>query len=578
MKVLLIQHAEKLILLVVLIVCALAITGTQGDPKTLPAKGADRLAVEKKIKDVKAAQAQTAPVPEKPMDYTGVIGKRLAVEVEFADTLQWLTGHPDVVEGSTGSKNVFSIYEVRQPSVTVEDEVGSVALQINLPNDRSGGDDKVKTGPQVEWERELPNGQKAINRAYWVGVKVEFKSGTGNNAKWQALAINNSALGKKGIYLFKDLESLSTPSFRHNGVTGKQHYEYRARLIVAATGVKEEGLSEIGEEVIVYDGEYRGSKNRSDWSGKQGRIKGRLQALDMEIQGVDLADKEQLYIGSPGEVGVIEQAESDTIMAMKQISALGAAEPTLRLFMKKMHRDRRGEVLGWTEWVEFKDIKVGDKLGKAGQKVKIQGKEDMGFVIVDFSTEWRLQELDIEAERIFYYEVKKVSGQEKTETHPNGIKLELKTKTRKPYHLARINNGNETIELVRLSRLSQSPRIQNFCYPILENGDEQEWFKDGDPLDFVPPILVPEAPKEMSPDELPPMDLMESDKPFQTNIPYFIFPDDRVVFWDHVNNELRVLGAKEPEPVDEDPVEGTEGGENGEGDVPPEGQEPPAQP
>ena len=578
MKLLLVQHGEKLALLIILIVCAWAIMGVQGDAKTLPEAGeADRISIDKKINAVKTAQGQTPPSPDKPMDYTGIISKRLAVEVEFADTLQWLTGHPDVVEGSTGSKNVFSIYEVLQPGVGVEDEVGSVSLSIELPRDASTNDDKVKTGPQIKWERDLPNGDKASNRAYWVGLKIEFKAGTAQAAEWQALAINNSGLGKQGIYLFKDLENLSAPSFRHNGVTGKQHYEYRARLIVAATGINEEGISEIGEETIVYDGTYRGSKNRSDWASKGGKIKGRLLPLDMELPGVQLAAKEKLYMGSPGDVGVIEQAESDTIMALKQVSTLGA-EPTMRLLMKKMHRDRTGEVLGWTEWVEFKDIKVGDKLGKPQQKVKIQGKEDIGFVIVDFSTDWRLNELHIDAERVYYYEVKKMSGQEKSEQYPDGIKLELRKKTRTAYHLGRINNGNETVELVRLSRLSQPERIKNYCYPILEEGDEQERFKDGDPLDFVPPILVPEEPKEMQPDQLPPMDLMESDKPFQTNIPYFIFPDDRVVFWDNVNNELRVLGAKEEEPeLDPANPDGT-GEEPGAEGMPEGGEEPPPQP
>ena len=566
MKVLLIQHVEKIVLLLVLVLCGLWINGLLSNPKTLPDKDAAKPKIDQWIKEVKAAVAETPPSPEKPMDYTGVIQNRLSVEVGFADTLQWLTAHPDIVEGSTGSKNVFSIYQVLTPTVSVEDEVGSILVSVALPSD-SGRGDEVKGGSEANWERELPNKDVVKNHGRWLGVRVEFKSGT--NGKWLALR----SAGRNGTYLFKQGD-YSLPEFRHTGVQGKQQYSYRACLLVAATGINEEGLSEVGQETIVFNGEYRGPIDRKAWANANGKLNGRILPLEAAAlpPGVKLAEGEKAYQGDFGTAGVIEQAESDMIMAVKQIGGFGE-EVTLRLYMMKMIRDIRGEIMGWTEPEEFKDIKIGDKLGGPDRRVKIRGRENLGFTLVDFSSEWVLQDMNMEGRRIFYYEVKKVSVP-KDETYPEGVKLELREKAKTNTHVIKINNGIETIELIRLERNVSIPqRVMKYCYPLLpgnaEKFEELDSFLNGDPLEFVQPILEPEKPVEKPPTDLPPVDVDLGEKPFQTNIPYYVFPDNRVVFWDHVNKELRILG-KEPEAPQEDPelpagAEGAEGVEGADG-------------
>ena len=574
MKVLLIQHGEKLLVAIVLLISIFMVRGVINNSKTLPDQkevGLDGLVLDSKIKSVQAALQQSAPTPKEPLNYTDVISNCLAVSVESADTLQWLTGHPNIVEGSTESKNLYSVYEVLKPDVEVVDEVGSVALTVKLPTHGGGRETnpKIKTGTEALWERDVGN-ERIVNRAYWLGVKVEFKVGDATNAKWRPL----TSVGAGGVYLFKDLDNIADPSFRHTGVQGKQKYSYRASLIVAATGVREDGSGKIGEEVIVFDGEYRGSGVHGDWVRVKGLITGRLRPLSELPVKIQLGAKEKVYLGSFGDEGVIEQAESDTIMAVKQVSSL-SGNPTLRLWMMKMIRNNRGEILGWTEPFELKDLKVGDKIDKGNQRVKIKGQEDIGYVMVNFSTDWTISEMRTDARRIFYYEVRRMTGVEKSDKYPDGIKLELREKARTNYHTVKINNGVETIEMIKLERLNMSERVMNYAYPLLpgnvEKFDEKEAFMTGDPLNFTQPVLVPEKPVEKPADELPPLDLLDDGKPFQTNIPYYIFPDDRVVFWDHVNKELRVLGAVEPPPKEDPEAAG------GDGDEKPNGQDPDGQ-
>ncbi len=566
MKVLLMQHGEKLVLLIVLIILGMWISGVNSDGKTLPKKQAEKINIDKKIKEAKDYTAKPAPIPEKPMDYTGVIQNRLAVLVDFADTLQWLTAHPDIVEGSTDDRTVFSIYEVLSPSVTAEDEVGSILVTVEMPDRRGGkGGDEVQTGDEIEWERALKGGKTVTNTARWLGVKVEYQ--VGGKGAWRPL---KSVGLKDGVHIFRD-ESMTPPEFRHNGVQGKQQYSYRASLIVAATGVREEGPAELGEETIVYDGEYTGQIDRFVWAQGAGRIKGRLKAVEPktvpDMHRVTLGKTEKLYIGRAGEAGTVEQTESDIIFAVKQISALGGTDPTLRVYMMKMVRDRNGKILGWTEALEIKNVKVGDKLGTPpeGQKgipVKLRNAPDGGLRLVNFQTDWVVADLNIEGRRIYYYEVKKKNVDGKTI-------LYLNEKARTNYHVVTLNNGVENIQIIRLDKLTPN-RNPQFCYPLIQQKvNETEEFKDGDPTEFTQPILEPEKPVEWPADKIPPDGVPED---FQTDVPYFVFADGRIVWYDHVNKKMKSTEVKPPK-VEEPEV--PEGGEGEDGEAPPDGQEPP---
>lgn len=576
MKVLLMQHGEKLVIFLVLIIAGLWINGVSGDPTTLPKT--DKIGIDQKIEKTKDYIAQPAPTPEKPMDYTGTIQKRLAINIEHADTLQFLTKHPDIVEGSTGNRSVYSIYEVYTPEVSLTDEVGSIEVVVNLPQNDGGRGDEVRNGAEETWTRELANGETVTNRARWLGVKVEYRIGL--KGEWLPLR----SAGTGGIYLFKD-NAFNDPSFRHNGIQGKQQYSYRASLLVGATGIREEGKPEIGEEIIVYDGDYNGAVDRFVWAQQSGRISGRLQPVDAKQLPVTipLNDREKLYTSKAGEVSAVEETESDIIFALYNISALGGGDPTMRLLMTKMVRDRNGDILGWTEPLDLKKIQIGERIGtppegQKGFRVKLRNLSDMGMRSVDFQTDWVLSDLNLDAKRIFYYEVKK-KRVEPSEQYPEGDMLYLDERARQPYQTATLSNGLEKIVLVKLDRRQfMHAKDRPYCYPLLPGGaekfEELDSFKEGDPRDFIQPVLQPEKPTEYPPDELPPDGVPVL---FQTNIPYFVFPDGRIVWWDHINRELR--STELAPPPEEEPEDGAdadgEAGEEAAGEVPPEGMEPP---
>lgn len=546
MKPILIQHGEKIALLLVLIICAIWINGVLGDAKTQPNKTSTPAAVDALLKGIAGRQGKSAPQPKQPFDYTGVIKKRMGVTVHAGQAMQWAWAHPDIIIGEVEDSQVYTAYEVHAPSAEVTDEGGSIVVKIQAPSAQSRSNKKgVAGGSQwVENERET-----AQNTASWLGVKVEYKIGKGG---WMPML--TSGLTKEGYYFFtatEDGDGLDTtiPEFILSGIQGEQRYEFRAQLLVKATGIVEKGMSLTGNEVIVYSGKVA-EVNRPKWAQIGGRINGRLMplAVDAIPAGIVLGERESAYLSVVGELVIIEKADTDVIFALRSVSAQPDQPMKARILMRKKVRNSLGTILGWTNQYEFKDVGIGDRVGVPKKQDSDLKKDEVKVLVGDreravlFKTDWTIKDIKMDAVRTIYYVVKK-------QVNPanNKIQLVLKPKLSPSYQVVTVvNSSGDELVLPKLKSLTIPERLLPYVYPHLPNGDVKfdvvDVFKNGDPKDFVNPIMVPEEPVVH-----PPEDLVNYNGDAETNIPFYVFADDRYVYWDHLARKLKAAEVIRPE-------------------------------
>ncbi|NRA37576.1 MAG: hypothetical protein HRU15_05510, partial [Planctomycetes bacterium] len=502
------------------------------------------VAINSLLAKIDARSDSAAPRPLPPIDYTAAISRRLGAKVETEQTMQWLFSHPDIIIGNVEASHVYTAYEVFAPEISVTDEVGSITINVSTPRMQGGSARGIENDSVwVENERTTADGELVQNSASWLGVRIEYKVGKGD---WTPLS--TPGMTKGGYYIFKD-EDFTIPDSILAGVQGEQRFEFRCQLLVKGTGVIETGAALIGNEVIMWDGKCPRA-DRPGWKRIAGRVKGRLLPLAADVipAGVKLSKNENAYLGSVSELAIIEKTEADVVIALKSVSALPGQPTTARIMMRKKVRNALGTVLGWTEAVEVKAVEV---KGKVGYPKTVKRDFDPNKIVceivgagpreVDFRTEWTVKEVKMDAVRTVYYEVKKVR------TPEGATSLVLRPKMYPSYQLVIIENSNgDTVALPKLKSLSISANILPFIFPQLPNKDakfnEIKAFEGGDPQDFLNPIMLPEEPVSH-----PASDLVNYDPQAATNIPFYVFADDRYVYYDHLAKKLKAAEIERPE-------------------------------
>lgn len=578
-------HGEKLLVALVVAICALAFYGTLTNPETQ--SEATLAEINKVVTKLESAYANPGrPNLAQTRDFEQEITRRFQTEVTSEPVIAGLTTHIGVTKTPKGGQKIAYAYEIAVPELRVADTIGSIEIQVAVSDGPRPDlpEQYIADGPEAgPWSRNEASEGTVVNHARWAGVLVEYRlfkndGKQGINDDWQPIKTPDAPNG---------VIPLSGTSGRAvmDGIEAWQTYDLRARLVVAATGtVDPDAGYKIGQEVLPLRRPLPIRDVPSSWQDAVERIQApftsgelskylaepytgpapRLPAMGAarpvrrpaggagmppELEGpegvpgalpvgdgaVNLANLNYRYFvgaASPLESFV---AKSATYLGLKRASpGMGdQAKPTATIIVKRLVKSEAGETLGWTPAVEYK-LQAGDKVGKNPEVLQVDWSDKK--LPYDLSTPFVVESVEPDIERILYYELKLGSVQ-----GPDGWgkQLQLDEKTVKTDAVVLSNpDAGTTLRLLEFENI-RAPRPDRWAFPAIEPGTilkEEEVFKQA-PLDWETPDLAPKRPVMHDNKDLL-LKLLGAREAQLVEPPYCEMPDGRVIYYYPPENEV----------------------------------------
>lgn len=538
---LLIAHGEKALVLLVAAACGYGLYGTFTNPDIRPSD----ISMEKinsMVGDVERERgSQAPPVLTAPSNYLDDMLARWAVQLPSAKYYASLGAASDVGPPDVRSSQYY-IYEIHPPTLSVIDKIGSLDLTITMPASKRTNDVRISDAASKSWSLE----GRADNKAQWLGAQVEFRVGAG---EWQPLTGKDV---RNGLLAFK--EGATSQTITMATVEPWQRHYFRAHLIVKATGLPLDQAKSNDQQqtILVSQGTY--PDESLDWAKLNFAIgdvaNGDKAVLGQFIKGAKEGPfADQLRAGEllyrSGESDQASVTATDDIRFVFHKVNLNIADPMQNgatLLLSKYLRDPRATDKTTGKWMDkpftYK-LAPGEGLGK-DEKITDPwtGK---GLFPVNLTTSYVLTGVKEKVKRVLFYEIA-------TKSRPMGGKsrdLDVKPKEieTEVAILTNTKTGSES-HLPRCEKIIKPNRPLSVFFPDFPNQiyDEAAEFQKN-PAGFKQNQLLPKAPLMHEPDTGPLEDLRKrrNDPLLRTDTPYYELPDGRIVYWEDVNNQLKVF-------------------------------------
>lgn len=574
-KTFLIAHGEKLAVAAVAGGCALVLSGSIDDPTVKPKDNLQQIeAINTKIDTV--FKKQSPPVLKEPRPYLDQMLARLAETSPLTPTMAWLTTPPDkgrasVVNGSGGADiagTYLYVYELMQPTVAIEDAIGSLKITVEPPATTAGGQSRrVSAEPERRWERS--DRGTVVNTARHLGVQLEIKVGDND---WRPLVLTGA--DKDGILpiagVGKAPVTIPTPE-------PWQLHQIRARVVAAATALDLDGkrIERPRQSVVVFAGQASAGpaedavlldKVLAQYAAQQGPLfKSLLRPAAGPVPAsAKLGEGEKVFFGPWSPVAKVDATASVRFALVGLGTAPREEDPTktrdigkfllLRLFQE-------GDQRAWMKKPLELKFGEGDVLGAKGVETD-KPFPPFSKIKTDLLTPFVVEKLIKDQKRVLYWVLK-------TKARAAGGKdkeLEL-DKKEAPTDVVVLKNPDtgSTIELTKLITVNPPPGRLIYPHRSAAYAEKEDFIAS--PSGFRQWGLVPEQPKQMAPDTGPLADLHKAKveegaldaESYRTDTPYFVIPDGRVVWWDLVEHAVKVhdpenvMSAKAATPAAEAP-------------------------
>lgn len=549
-KQVLIAHGEKIAVAAVLLLCVLKINGAYDDPSIRPQikdeKGAlvllEPQVINDKVKLVNQVFTEGQPPQLKPPpDYLGDMRSRFAAGLPPTQYVSWLSAPPDI--GPTARGSVL-VYEVQAPSLQGRDVIGSVELTLALPA-REGFRPQVRVAGD---ERKVWQGvaNQPANAAEWVGALVELRPLGGKD--WRPAA-------GKGIDSGLVPLALARTPLRIDNVDPWMTYEFRAQLVVKATGLREENPdpAKSPTAVVVWPGRFvePGApvdqalrKLEEDLRQRKPEVLARLKPFDRKPpSGVTLAASERLYLGAEAPPPYPKVAITDSKRVV--FERVQGAPPNVSATFLVTRQITLAN--GSAQWIPTppqrfatpQGTEIG--LGKGPEGNTIVSHEGQRIPL-DLRTGFEFVDVKRDVERVFYYAITDRPSQ----ANPKERELVVDP-VKKSTEIAVLRNRHtgQVTEIPKLTIINPPTRpgvVTDPHTPAVDN-EINRFIKD--PAGFTPPRLVPLAPVRWEPGEGPLKKLWEQQAELQrphytTSTPYYELSDGRLVWWERYNKKIMV--------------------------------------
>ncbi len=538
---LLIAHGEKIAVLLVTAVCGYGLYGTFTNPEIRPTDISMQKITDMVDTVERERGSQAPPVLKAPSNYLDEMLARWAVKLPSSRYMAWLGAAPDVGPLDVRSSQYY-IYEIHPPKLSVIDKIGSLELTITMPSSQRTTDVRISDAPSKSWSLE----GRADNKAQWLGVQVEYRVGTGD---WQPMGGKDV---RNGVLTLK--EGTTSHVVTMPTVEPWQRHHFRAYLIAKATGLPLDQAKSNDQQqtVLVNQGTY--PDDQLDWKRLEfdlaNVIDGKKELLSRFLKGTTegpLADQlragERLY--RSGESDLANVTAQDDIRFVFHKVNVNIQDPALSgatVLLSKYLRDPRAvdKVTGkWMDKPFTYKLAPGEGLGKQENIPHPFG--GAGLFPVELSTPYVLTEVKPKVKRILFYELA-------TKSRPMGGKsrdLDLKPKDIET-EVAILTNTKtgRTWELPACEKIQKPNKPLSVFYPDF-NGlvyDEALEFQKN-PAGFKQNPLLPKPPIAHEPGQGPLEDLRKrfNDPLMQTDTVYYELPDGRIVYWEKVNNLMKVF-------------------------------------
>lgn len=519
-----VNHGEKLVVALVILGGLFWVWSVANDERTIPEVS------ESVISDYQTLiqQAESKPGYPKPKpreDRHRRLLDRLNVDLSEEQVVAFLHEHPSYTTdlGSAADKvedDIYSyVFMVPRPAVSVAVLPGQFVVTVQVPAPTTTPDARINDHAAKVWER-VPRQGVVRNSGRRLGVILERRVGNGD---WQPLATPGNPIG------FLPLVT-GTQAVPVEDIEQWRTYAFRARMVVAATGIGGDKVT-LGSEVVVVDRDQFPRQGGIDWQillarALGGNVPGQLKAADLSLPGADIPPPQRVYLGNWGEEAS-RQAPSSIQVALDRLNSLSDPPEAVLLVTRKYPQ-------GWTPPQTFK-VPLGAKVGHEVE-VPIPWQGNL-TTFVDLSTPFVVKSLDSQALRTLYYEIRlsRASGR---------AELTVRSKA-KPSDTVVLDNaitGQQTT-LVKLDRIyatqPESERLKLWpVLPPLDQAIDEEQAFSANPGAFTMPILVPDPPIEHQPGSGPIVG--HANVLNQPEVPYYELPDGRLLYIDPLNERAGI--------------------------------------
>ena len=575
-------HVEKLVVLVVLAICALSLYGTYTNQETQSKVTLQQLQTDTFRKIEEAADKGGSPNLLPPRRFDENLRVRLGQKPSPGNSIAWLHKHPDIGPDRstiTAADVRLFIYEVGRPEVRVVDEIGRLRVTVTPPASRRkqvDPKDPFKDSPSgVLWHREERDHGSVDNQARWAGMYVEFKLDEG---EWKPFVTPSSpggmvSLAGGGSELVLDKAEAWA------------EYSFRARVLVEATAVGDLTKREIGREVVIPLTPIPVADDAMMTDLQLETIRQSIEAgkigLAQPFSGAGLPGvgdmaKGQVFGAVACEPEVI-RAQSPIRMALDRVTENMDGTFEARLLLKKLIKDENGKVLGWTEQQRY-TVPVNGRIGSRVNVRNVPGFEGRVWP-VDFTTPFVLESVERDIARILYWEVRDRNVQDGE--GGEFVKQLVLEKEEKEVDAVVLRN-TKTKGTLRLNELSviRPTRPDVFTYPeIPEDGVNEKTLFDERPMEFE----IKGDPKQptLHTDKKLLRTLLLEVEAEAASLPYIEMPDGRVVYYYPLERQVHMTvipgseydrrGTVTSGPVDQ-PGDMAPQGEDGPGDLDADGE------
>lgn len=544
-KDILIAHGEKAAVLVVVAACGYFLSATFGNPEIRP----DNISMEK-INDMvlrveRVRGEAKPPVMKAPSAYFEDMTARWAVPLPSSRYYAFLSAASDVGPIDTQTSQPY-IYELNTPKVSVVDTIGNLELTVTLPVSSLNTDPRISDASSKTWSLM----GREDNHAEWLGLQIEMKVGAGD---WKPLVAKGLTNGCVAVNETTSSYPLTIPT-----VEPWQRHNFRARLIAKATGLPLDQKTEKDQQqtILVIQGPY--AETPVDWAklsqsvadvvtGNK-EIIARFQNGSMQGPFADqLKRGERLYRSADSDDTSVQAQDSIRFVFEKMSQNFDNPEQTgATILLSKFLRDPRvaGAKVGkWMDTPKSFKLLPGEGLGKPDKIIDPfppqGGKAES--ILVDFTTQYVLTEVKLKVPRIIFYEIL-------TEARPGGGKskmLQVKSKQRETEVAIFTNTKTGSVlELFCCEKLVKPNKPLSYFYPDFPGlvYDEVLEFKKN-PANFKQHLLIPKPPIAHEPDTGPLEDLrkLRNESLLHTDTIYYELSDGRIIYWEDVNNKVKVL-------------------------------------
>ena len=548
-------HGEKVALAATLLLCAWDISSTLGD-ETIRPNNITTSKIDEQNANIDRVFAEGKHPILKPVpDYIGELKSRFSRPLSAHQVDNWLLVAPD---RGPAQRGFFPyVFEAPGPMITAKDNVGAVALTIVLPTSERPAGRRLADGLSASWHR--PD-EGVTNAATVAGIQIESRAG---DAEWKPVRIRGLKTGDAGFISLEDLTAANGAVVADNIEPWVRH-QFRAIVIVKATGLPSQGVPGSAEAVLVVPGRLDAT-DETYWQKLTDQVKARTPAtlaqFAAEIPSTAaakwgaLTGNEKWYRGGKSDE-VTVQVTADVRFAFSKIGT-DPKDPTkeqVKFLVTKLFTDGKGAQV-WMQ--EPKTFAVG-KSDRIGGKIQAPNplRQDGGVINVDLSTRFTLVGIQRNVKRILFYEIK-----DRARTGSKGRDLEVAPKEVITDVVLLENEVSKVkLSLVKLGMIKRPTKVDAIIYPSFgaDLDEDQEFRKN--PGSFSQYGLEPAAPIKHQAAEGPLVGIRakhpgEEDF-YTTDTVYYELADGRVVWYEPLNKRVRTWPELVAAPVEAVPTEG----------------------